>query len=253
MIPVVTAPQYAGTPLPRTHKPPKARPYAEYRECLRNEFVYTCVYCLATEREVGPADDFGNFEIEHFKPKGDRRFARLRCFYPNLLWACGKCNGVKGDRWPVAAEIALGMYFVDPCAEALGKHLEITGETVTALTLAGEYMIDEIALNSEVHKYRRQRRASILTLVARLEATVESYRSVGFAGAINRAELEATLAKHEQEIAELKAQIEPSAPPWDAVVTCACHGHQPKPKKLTRRERKQQRLAKHRPPKRRKR
>jgi hypothetical protein len=246
VIPVITAPQYAGTPLPRAHKPPKARPYAEYRECLRREFVYTCVYCLATEHEVGPADDFGNFEIEHFKPKGDRRFARLRCFYPNLLWACGKCNGVKGDRWPVAAEISLGMYFVDPCAEALGKHLEISGEMVNALTPAGEYMIEEIALNSEVHKYRRTRRASILTHIARLDATADHFRSVGFDGATNKGELEAALATLEQEIAQLKAQIEPSERPWDAVVTCACHGQQPKAKKLTRRERKQRRLAKHR-------
>jgi len=198
---------------------------------------------LATEREVGPGDEHGGFEIEHFKPQGDRRFARLRCFYPNLLWACNECNSVKGDVWPVAQEIALGMYFVDPCAEPLGKHLEIRGDAVKALTPAGEYMIDEIALNSEVHKHRRQRRSSILGQIARLEAMADIYRARGFEGAVNKADLEATLTQLERAIADLK----PSEPPWDAVATCACSLNAPKKaKKLTRRERRQMRLARHR-------
>lgn len=247
-IPVVTAPQYSAAPLTRNHQPPKARPYAQYRECLRREFSYTCVYCLATEREVGPADAHGDFEIEHFRPQADPRFSRFSSFYPNLFWACGKCNGVKQDVWPDAAEIALGMYFVDPCVDGLGNHLEITGVSVRALSPAGEYMIDEIGLNSEVQQYRRGRRATLLTVVGKLEATADSYRAIGFEGALNKAELEAKLRDLEHDIAELKAEIEPTAPPWDATSACLCTSSaSKKPKKLTRKQRKQRRLAKYAP------
>ena len=56
---VATSAAYSAAPLTRTHRPRKARPYAEYRPCLRREFSFTCADCLAAEREVAPTDAYG--------------------------------------------------------------------------------------------------------------------------------------------------------------------------------------------------
>src|SRR5258708_26112320 len=160
MVAVAIAPHYAAAPLGRRHAPPNARPPDEYQPCLRLDFDYRCVYCLATEREVAPTSVRGRFEVEHFQPQGDRRFQHLRCYYPNLLWACQDCNRVKGVRWPSDAEIAEGWRFVDPATEALGTHLPLAGERAVPAngSRPGAYIIHEIQLNSPAPLTQRQRR-----------------------------------------------------------------------------------------------
>jgi hypothetical protein len=243
VIQVVTAPQYVVSPTHRRHAPPKSRPYVEYRECLRLEFRYTCAYCLTTEREVGPVDEFARFEIEHFKPQGRRKFKHLRCFYPNLLWSCHECNREKGDIWPDASEVAQGYHFIDPGQTALGLHLALSGSRVVSLTNAGEYMIDEIGLNSAIHIYRRERRAQLLTIFATLDVSAQSLRTK-LAAAVNHAALLGELDRIEASIAEIRTMLEPTAPPWDAAISCACDGNSNRrSRRQTRNQRKQSRLA----------
>jgi hypothetical protein len=171
---VSSAPVYALVPHRRTHKPHAARPYIQYRECLRLEFSFTCAYCLANEREVGPSDAYGGFEVEHFRPQGNARFKHLKSFYPNLLWVCHACNRAKGDSWPTQVEEAAGSRFVDPTVEALGSHLTIEGDEVVARSEPGQYMCDEIHLNSRLHRERRRRRRELMKKYALLEAVLES-------------------------------------------------------------------------------
>jgi len=122
---VLVAPQYADVAHVRTHAPPRVNPYGKYRECLRIDFAFTCVYCLSTEREVAPTDNFGAFEIDHFRPQTS--FRRLRSSYSNLLWSCHACNRAKGDNWPTAAELAQGMRFPDPCYDAMSTQIRLAG------------------------------------------------------------------------------------------------------------------------------
>lgn len=241
MIPVVSAPQYALQRLDRSHQPPGSRPYDEYRECLRLEFLFSCTYCLSTEREVGPTSDFAGFEIEHFRPQGLRRFKYLKNHYPNLLWACAACNRAKGEVWPVPQEEKLGMRFVDPCAEPLGAHLEFDGDTVKPLTPAGRYVIDEINLNSAQHIERRRLRRDRLKQFAMIEAACEAIRQKA-AGAANQNEIDIELGKLRAELQAIQAQFERSAPPWDHPSHCRCAQKVIRPQRLTRRERREQRL-----------
>lgn len=40
--------------------------------------------------------DIDNFELDHFKPKSDERFASLAADYYNLYYSCHVCNHYKG-------------------------------------------------------------------------------------------------------------------------------------------------------------
>jgi hypothetical protein len=149
------------------------------------EFAYTCAYCLSLEVEVAAGARYGLFEVDHFKPI--KQAKSLRTIYKNLMWACRACNLAKKAKWPTAAEKARGERWVDPTAEALGNHLVIKGDIVEALTPAGEYMIDELNLNSQEHRTRRQERDNAFQLWQALQSTI----AVGIADANERAAVEA--------------------------------------------------------------
>ncbi len=242
MIPVsAVGPSYAVSPLRRTHKPPKHRPYDEYRACLRLEFSFQCVYCLSTEMEVNPVEDFGGFEVEHFRPQGRWGFRRLERHYPNLLWACPMCNRAKGNTWPTPAEVRAGQRFVDPCADVMGDHLEIVGERVAPAngSHAGLYTIIEVNLNSGAHVKRRRERIELAKKAALVEVTCAAVKQTAIADA-------PTLVSKLDEVAarlkELLADVSSLRTPWDGPTDCACSKQvAPQPRRKTKRERMAQR------------
>ena len=220
---LVVGPQYSTAPLPRRHNPRAARPYKEYRACLRLEFTFTCVYCLSTESEVGAGEAYGGFEIDHFKPKGRRDFRRFRNVYANLLWACAACNRAKGDAWPSQEELQRGMRFIEPCSEPMGAHLEIAGDrvTVVAESTAGDYTITEINLNSRQHVMRRQKRRDFANHFALLQAHCEVAEREAMGNPANDGAL-AQLKRIQRELEELRAKTTPGTRPWDAPEGCSC-------------------------------
>lgn len=238
MIGVFSAPSYATSPLGRRHNPPK-RSCDDYRDCLRIDFSFTCAYCLATEWEVGPSDNYGGFEIEHFKP---RQFRSKINHYPNLLWACHACNRAKGEVWPSPAEMALNMRFVDPSAEALGAHLELRGDIAEAVagSPAGGYMIDELDLNSQLHRERRRLRAQALMNFAKLEAIYDVLKQA-LTTCADPTTAKELLDSAEAELEKLRARVFARRAPWDEPVDCLCTLGQPPPQRraTTRRERKE--------------
>ena len=84
---------YPETPHSRRHAPEGYDDYSSFKPWLRDEFVFRCVYCLVQERWLPNGHSF--FVVEHFKPKSVHR--KLECSYPNLLYACQRCNLAKGD------------------------------------------------------------------------------------------------------------------------------------------------------------
>jgi hypothetical protein len=78
---------------------------------LRDEFRFTCVYCLRREGWVKVA-----FHSDHWLPKN--RGGPERHTYTNLLYACGNCNSIKGDDEP-ADDLP------HPEEEPYGRYLEI--------------------------------------------------------------------------------------------------------------------------------
>jgi hypothetical protein len=229
--PTWTGPQYADKAPQRQHRPAPARPPTEYRECLRLEFRFTCVYCLSVETEVAPGARYGGFEIEHFRPI--KRFGKLRCVYVNLLWACQECNRAKRESWPTDDEIARGQRFVDPCVEPLGAHLRLAADRVEALTAAGEFMITEINLNSACHRRRRSQRDRRAKAFALAEAK-HQVLAAEVARDPTPTQL-ALLAEQHALLDELRLICLPA--PWDAPIVCLCVQAQLRRKRLTRRQR----------------
>ena len=57
---------YAAVPHPRKHGPQGYANYQEYKDWLRDEFVFRCVYCL--EREMWYPSRAAAFSVDHVIP-----------------------------------------------------------------------------------------------------------------------------------------------------------------------------------------
>jgi hypothetical protein len=203
---------FPSEPLRRSCRPPSVGDYDRYRSCLRKDFSFRCVYCQSHETEVGPGAKYGGFEIEHFKPQ--EKFSALATRYDNLLWACRACNGAKWHKWPSAEEIARGYEFVDPSRDVLGDHLELYNQRVVPKTTAGAYMVDEIDLNSPIHRYRRERRTTATKRFRSVDALANAARD---AGTLSPERLNELL----QDLQSIRSEILPTAP-HDAPSSCLC-------------------------------
>jgi len=80
----------------RRHGPFGYSDYESFRDWLRDEFCFRCVFCLY--REQWPQSTTG-FHIDHFVPVSADPTGG--CRYENLLYACSRCNSVKNDKLAV--------------------------------------------------------------------------------------------------------------------------------------------------------
>ena len=85
---------YPVTPHSRRHQPPELKPYQRYKAYLRDEFIFTCVYCLSRETWY---DSHRNLGVDHFDAKSTH--PEEETSYANLLYACNYCNGLKHDKF----------------------------------------------------------------------------------------------------------------------------------------------------------
>ncbi len=102
--------EYPATVHIRRHGPTGYKDYNSYRDWLRDEFQFRCVYCLHREQW-----DHGGvrFHIDHFVPVAAN--PEKDCEYSNLLYACARCNEAK--------RAVLGL--PDPCKIAFHRCLRI--------------------------------------------------------------------------------------------------------------------------------
>ena len=82
---------YPERPHVRRHGPRGYARYNSYRDWLRDEFSFRCVYCLNREQWVVAK---GAFAIDHFVPASVN--PGLVTDYDNLLYACTACNLTRG-------------------------------------------------------------------------------------------------------------------------------------------------------------
>ena len=130
--------KYPLEPHGRRHGPRGYRSYESYRDWLRDEFAFRCIYCLRRERWGQVA---GEFDIDHFHPQARR--GDLITEYDNLFYCCHTCNLAKGSRT-----------VPDPHQHAYGNCLKVrTDGTIEALNEQGEILIGELDLDapSKVH------------------------------------------------------------------------------------------------------
>jgi hypothetical protein len=150
---------YATQPHTRTHGPVGYQDYANYKDWLRDEFSFRCVYCLARERWYPNGQD--SFCVEHAKPKGVHK--DLKCDYDNLLYACNRCNCDKGQH-----------IVLDPCEVAFGDHLRVRDDgTIEALSREGQDLIDLLGLAEPSAVHLRHCKLQILSLYQRSPADPE--------------------------------------------------------------------------------
>lgn len=118
----------------RRHGPSGYKTYESYREWLRDEFSYRCVFSLIREQWIGRK---ANFDIDHLESQSLRE--DLVCNYDNLLYLAHRTNLVRGNR-PLP----------DPCKVALGKCLAVDPDTgeIRALNDVGGRIISVLKLDS---------------------------------------------------------------------------------------------------------
>ena len=135
----------------RRHGPSGYAGYESYRDWLRDEFSFRCVYCLNREQWVIAK---GSFAIDHFIPVSLDPRSVTR--YENLLYACAACNLTRGNQ-PIP----------NPLEHLLASTVEVqpNGEMVTRTAPAQE-IVETMQLNDSEYVFRRQQ---MLVLFAELE------------------------------------------------------------------------------------
>ncbi len=138
--------EYPSRPHIRRHGPGGYKEYESYRDWLRDEFMFRCIYCLHREQWYGRGS---TFNIDHFFPVAVDPLGKL--VYANLVYTCATCNTAKRDLVGIP----------DPCSIAFADCVRIkdTG-VVEALNQAGMALVKKLRLNSAnnvKHRFRWMR------------------------------------------------------------------------------------------------
>jgi hypothetical protein len=149
---------YPPGPHRRKHGPTGYTVYESYRDWLRDEFSYRCVFSLF--RETWPQT---RFHIDHLVSQNER--PDLVCDYDNLILLDARLNLVKGKR-----------RVPDPCKVALDKCLLVhtDGDQMGCIEARdgnkiGEQIIRVLRLNSDDATQIRRDWIGILRSVARTD------------------------------------------------------------------------------------
>ena len=120
-------------------------PYNQYRENLREDFIFACAYCTITEFEAQGI----RMTIDHYEPHNTR--PDLTNNYDNLMYCCDDCNGLKGDRCPPQPARDDGHRFFRPDHDYRHEHFEQRiGEPdlyLDGITNVGSFTIEYVDLN----------------------------------------------------------------------------------------------------------
>jgi hypothetical protein len=152
---------YPSEPHTRKHGPAGYIDYESYRDWLRDEFSYRCVFSLF--REAWPQT---RFHIDHLVSQKDR--PDLVCDYDNLILLEGRLNLVKGKR-----------RLPDPCKVALGDCLIVhtVGERMGCIearngSKIGELVIRVLRLDSDDATNTRRLWLELLRAAARINESL---------------------------------------------------------------------------------
>jgi hypothetical protein len=131
------------TALNRRHGPDGYHDYESFRDWLRDEFLFRCVYCLHREQWY---ERTAMFNIDHFTPVDHDPEGKLE--YNNLVYACGPCNNAKRN--------ILGV--PDPAAFAFSECVKVgTDGEIVWLNQTGELLVLKMRLNSDKNVRWRSR------------------------------------------------------------------------------------------------
>ncbi len=137
--------QYPKDKHKRSLAPRQFKRYQSYKRYLQTEFERVCVYC----RQPDTTSPNLNFGVDHYRPKGIRRFAHLICAYENLYYCCGSCNSRKSNDWPIDEK--RGPNVVNPCDYEMAAHLRFDSKTgrMEPRSADGQHTEDLLQLNDD--------------------------------------------------------------------------------------------------------
>jgi hypothetical protein len=134
----------------RKHGPAGYANYREYKDWLRDEFEFRCVYCM--ERETWYPSAQAAFAVEHVLAQVKR--PDLICNYDNLAYSCLRCNSLKED-----------LETLDPSRDTLSDHLYFEADgSVVPRTNEGQEFILLFHLNAAPASSVRKEKLWILSL-----------------------------------------------------------------------------------------
>lgn len=134
----------------RKHGPQGYIDYSTYKDWLRDEFTFRCVYCLYREKWHQEGEKL--FTVEHLNPKVENPEDEFN--YENLFYCCHQCNSNKNTK----------SFDYDPCRYNYAEHLKINDNgTITPLTPYGKYIIGVFILDDPLRTDFRRRWISILS------------------------------------------------------------------------------------------
>lgn len=138
--------------------------YTIYKNRLREEFFYTCVYCGIREPELGGVK---SFHIDHYRPQN--KFPHLISQYNNLLYACRDCNSHKSDYWPTPVERMLGHIVLNPRNHKIEVHIDKSNFSWKGKTSKGRWNVKRFRLDTDLRVKQRQDRKNIEATIEQLE------------------------------------------------------------------------------------
>lgn len=145
---------YPTRPHVRKHGPAGYRSWDDYRDWLRDEFDFRCVYCL--RREVWDRKR-ALWAVEHLVPREEAPHLSLE--YSNLVYACVVCNSSKS-----------ALSVPDPCQHAYGKLVTVTDDgLIRALHPEGKRLILVAALDEPDAVSWRERQIAVLKAYRKYE------------------------------------------------------------------------------------
>jgi len=148
---------YPAEPHTRIHGPDGYASYGPYRDWLRDEFSFRCVFCLHREQW---GIRLGSWDIDHFVPQSQD--SSLRLSYDNLLYVCHTCNSLKSDR-PLP----------DPASLDLSKCLQVRSDgSLVALNDNGRMIAEILRLDSDDRRKFRRMIISTIQSLARHDPTI---------------------------------------------------------------------------------
>lgn len=143
--------QYPAHAHRRRHGPQGYASPVQYRDWLRDEFDFRCVYCLEREQWVHRT---GHFHTEHFQPVAQR--PDLSVQYDNLVYACHVCNAMKRDQT-----------VPDPLRVLLNDVVQVQPNgTLVAQTKEAAKLLEMLHLNSPESRRRRRLMMRVIRLAA---------------------------------------------------------------------------------------
>ena len=138
---------YPTHPHQRRHGPRGYARYESYRDWLRDEFSFRCVFCLNREQWVNAK---GAFAIDHFIPTSIE--PGLVTAYDNLLYACVACNLTRGNR-----------LVPNPLEHLLVSTVEVQSNgLLLAQTPLAEEIVEALHLSDPEYVVRRRQMMALL-------------------------------------------------------------------------------------------